>query len=113
MILTRQTGRLAILTLCVFLIVVFLTVCDERPSQQEDARKAEVQRQEQLKAQLQAEQAQQIQNEQSARAETATRNGWIVGLGSGACVVCLVVLLLGIHIGSRTVNRYKKEHADG
>ena len=52
MTLSRQTGRLAVLTLGVFLIVVFLTVCDERPSQQEDARRAQAQRQEQLQAHL-------------------------------------------------------------
>jgi hypothetical protein len=103
----RRAGLLAILILG----AVLLCTCDE--DEAEKARRAQAQRQAQLQAQLQAEQAQQIQNEQSARAETATRNGWIVGLGSGACVVCLVVLLLGIHIGSRTVNRYKKEHADG
>ena len=101
MILPRQTGRLAALTLCVILIAVFLTVCDERSAQEENARKAEAQRQERLQAQLQAEQAQRLEAERSVQAAAASRNAWIIGLGAGAALISLVMLLVGIHIGSR------------
>src|ERR1035437_735375 len=107
MILPRRTGRVAALALCIFLSAVFLTVCDERPSAQENARQAQAQQQ--FQAQLQAEQAQRLAAENSARAAESSRDAWIIGLGAGGCLVCLVVLLVGIHIGARAIARYKKE----
>ena len=113
MILPRQTGRLAALTLCVLIPSVFLlTVCDGGSSTQENARQAEAQRQEQIQAQLQAEQAQRLEAQDAARAAKASRNSWIGGLAGGACAACVVVLLIGIHIGARVVSRYRKEHRD-
>src|ERR1035437_5620188 len=109
MTLSRRTGRLIIVALCVLIpSVLILSVCDKRESDQEKTRA-----QQQFEAQLQAEKAQRLQAEQAARAAETSRNSWITGLSAGACAICLVVLLLGIHIGSRAIHRYKKEHADG
>lgn len=113
MILPRQTGRLAVLSLCVFLIAVFLTVCDDRESERAKARKAEAQRQEQLQAQLRTEQAQRLAAERSAQAAASSLDAWITGLSATACAACVIVLLIGVHIGSRAVSRYRKEHHHG
>ena len=73
----------------------------------------EAQRQEQLQAQLQAEQAKRLEAEKSARAAESSRDAWIIGLGAGACVVGIMAILIGIHIGSRAMGRGRKEKSDG
>ena len=113
MTLFRHPARLAALAVGMVLIAAFLTVCDDRTSQPENARKAEAQRQEQLQAQLQAEQAKRLEAEKSARAAESSRDAWIIGLGAGACVVGLVAILIGIHIGSRALGHGRKEKSDG
>ena len=93
--------------------------CDEE--EKEQVRQAEAQRQAQIQAELQAklqaeltaEQAQRIQAEMAARAAQESRTTWITTLGAGACVVSVAALLVGIHIGTRAVERHRKEHPHG
>lgn len=113
MTLFSRPARLTVLAVCVFVIAAFLTVCDDRTSQPENARKAEAQRQEQIQAQLQAEQAKRLEAEKSAQAAQSSRDAWIIGLGAGAGVVGIMAILIGIHIGSRALGRGRKEQSNG
>ena len=101
--LARRSALLAILIFGVLL----LNGCDE--DEVEKARRAAAQRQAQVQAQLAAEQAQRVKAEEAARAAQESRNTWITALGMGGCAVAVIVLLVGIHIGSRVVERYKED----
>ena len=96
---SHQVGCWPVLLLCGLL----LAGCGE--DTQEQARQAEAQRQ----AQLAAEQAQRIKAEQAARTAEESRNYWVATVGAGACAVSVIVLLVGIHIGTRALERHRKE----
>ena len=96
----RRMAWLVVAGLCVLL----LFTCDEQ-SEKDKSRQAEAQRQ----AQLEAAQVQRLKAEQDARAAEASRDFWIIVLGCGACVGCVLVLLAGIHIGSGALARYRKD----
>lgn len=95
--LARRSTLLAILVLGALL----LNGCDEDDA--EKARRAAAQRQAQIQAQL-------IKAEEAARAAQESKNAWITAMGTGVCAVAVIVLLVGIHIGSRVVERYTEEH---
>lgn len=95
--------------LCLVLHAAAPTACDSRSQQNTDTQD-ELRRQQ--AARLQAEQAARLQAEQAARAAEVSRGSWIVGLSAGACAASLVVLLIGVGLGSRVVRRYRKEHSD-
>ena len=67
----------------------------------------------QLQVQIEEEQARRSQAEQAARSAEQSRAGWIAGVGAGAFGACVIVGMLGVHIGSRARRRSGKEHADG
>ena len=94
----RIVGGLTALALCILL----LAVCDDRDSPQ--------QTQQQREAQLQAEQDRRLEAQQAAHDAEASRNSWLTLVGAGACAACIIVLLIGIHIGSRALARYRKDH---
>ena len=107
---TSSRGRIVAGLIIIMLLASFLLTCDDRQNESERARKAEAQRQAQLQSQLNSEEAQRIEAQRNARAAEESRNFWVSGLGAGACIACGIVLLVGIHIGSRAVRRYRKEH---
>ena len=100
-------GLLVILSL--WLLLIAIAACDDDEAKQERSRQAEAQRQAQLQAQLQTEQAQRQKAEEHARAVEQSRTNWIAGLCAGAGAVCMLVLLVGIHIGSRGLRRTQQE----
>ena len=104
----RLIGGLIAVALCISL----LNVCDDR-GQQQAAQQAQERRQAQAQAQLEAEQAKRLESEQAARDAEASRNSWTHRGGRGACAACIVLLLIGIHIGSRALARYRKDHPHG
>lgn len=104
---SRQSGCWILLLVCTLLLLG----CDE--DEKERVRQAQAQRQAQYQAQLAAEQAQRAQAELAARAAQESRVTWITTLGAGACAVSVVMLLVGIHIGTRAVERHRKEHPHG
>ena len=96
---SHQVGRWPLLLLCGLL----LASCGE--DTQEQARQAEAQRQ----AQLAAEQAQRIKAEQAARTAEESRTYWVATVGAGACVMSVIVLLVGVHIGARAVALHRRK----
>ena len=83
------------------LICLAAPSCDDR-----DSGRA----QQALDEQLRLQAAQQRKAEQIAREARESRDFWIAVLSAGGCVSTLVVLLLGVYIGSSTIRRYRKEH---
>lgn len=84
--------------------LLLLTVCDDRkwaPPQDPHA---------QREAQLQAQQA---EVELKAREPAASRIVWITVVSAVAGAGAVVLLLLGIHVGSHAVTRFRKERHDG
>jgi hypothetical protein len=90
------------LMVCVCLVP--LVACDE-----DDDSTTKAQAQRHLQAQFEQEQAQRHRAEQAAVAAEESRNTWVIGVGMGAFVVCLITAMIGIHIGSRAVKRSGKE----
>lgn len=87
--------------------LLLLTVCDDRkwaPPQDPHA---------QREAQLQAEQAQRAEAELKAHEAAASRIVWITVVSAVAGAGAVVLLLLGIHVGSHAVTRFRKERHDG
>jgi hypothetical protein len=86
----------------------FLTVCDDRSTHPEETSSSEAQRHAELQAQLQTEQAKRLEAEKAAEVTKSSRAIWIIGLVAAGCVVCLVALLIGVHIGSRPTKRTRE-----
>ena len=103
----RIVGGIIAILVCVGL----LTVCDDRDQQQ--AQREQARREAQIQAQLQAEAAKAQIAQQAARQAEASRNAWLTAIGTGACAACIIVLLIGIHIGSRALARCRKDHPHG
>ena len=85
------------------LILVCLAAasCDDRDSTRS---------QQALEERLRQQAAQQQRAEQTAREAKESRDFWIAVLGAGGCVSTLLVLLLGVYIGSSAIRNYRKEH---
>ena len=101
----------ALVVLGVFVFLVF--ACKEDATPAKHSSPPETERVVQLQLQLAAEQTQRARAEQEAVAAEQSRTTWITGLIAGSIVVCVVIGLLGIHIGSRARRRSRKEAQDG
>ena len=62
-----------------------------------------------LEEQLRQQAVQQRKAEQTAREAKESRGFWIAVLGVGGCVSSLLVLLLGVYIGSSAIRYYRKD----
>ena len=54
-------------------------------------------------------QEQKEQAQQRAQAEREAKFAWITALSLGGCCGALVALLLGLHLGSQGLRKYRKE----
>ena len=61
-----------------------------------------------IEEQLRQQAAQQKLSEQSAREAKDSRDFWVAVLSAGGCVSSLLLLLLGVYIGSRAIRHYRK-----
>ena len=62
-----------------------------------------------IEEQLRQQAIQQRKAEQSAREARESRDFWIAVLSAGGCVSSLVLLLLGVYIGSSAIRHYRKD----
>ena len=98
--------RILLSSLCILLFAAcILTACDD----DSDTSKRKADEQAQLQAQLDHERALRLSAEQSAREATESRNTWLVGLGAGACALCALAAILGVHVGTRALSRARQE----
>ena len=96
--------------LCILIItVILLNACDENTETKKRQSNEEAQRQAQLQAQLEIERTRRLCAEQSARAAEESRNKWLVGLGAGACIACVIAGLVGVHIGVQGASRAREK----
>ena len=108
-LLRTQVVRLTILCVC----LLHLTACDEDLAPTKNSAPSDSQRITQLQAQLSAEQAQRTRAEHEAVVTAQSRTTWVVSIGAGACVGCVLAGLAGIYIGSRALRRSGKEAGHG
>jgi hypothetical protein len=93
--------------LIVWICLAPLVACYDED--QENQRNVEAQ----LQAQIEEEQVRRCQAEQAARSAEQSRAGWIAGVSAGAFGACVIVGMLGVHIGSRARRRSGKEATNG
>ena len=91
----------------IFICIVSLAACYDEDQENQHQAAA------QLQAQVQEEQARRSQAEQAARSAEQSRAGWIAGVSAGAFGACVIVGMLGVHIGARARRRSGKEASDG
>ena len=82
------------------LMCLFAPSCDDR-----DSGRA----QQALDEQLRQQAIQQRKADQAAREAKESRDFWIAVLSAGGCVSSLLLLLLGVYIGSSAIRRYRKD----
>ena len=101
-----RTHVVRLIILCAGLMP--LVACDD-----DEARKRQADAQRQVQAQLEAEQAQRRRAEQAILSAEQAHGNWTVTVVVGACSACIIVGLAGVAIGSRALNRSRKEQRHG